>query len=276
MVFAAAASMKRVVITEKDVLKPFAVLMTLNFIILLSWTLVDPMIFERVYTDELTSYGRCISQGNQWKGFIATLAILNFIALVVVNVQAYRARSINDELSESKYIGLATLSMFQIFIVGVPLLVIVYNDPSAYFFVWCGIIFIICSTILMLIFVPKIIRWKSGASDRSATATSNFASKWSHGNNASQVSTHFKQAGDPTMSRAVSSVSEVENKNTSSGGNSFTDKESELTHREKLDKIKDLVMEKHNIDIRSIILNVEHADEAMPVADDAQSEEHIA
>jgi gamma-aminobutyric acid type B receptor len=129
-VFAAAASMKRVVVTAKDVLQPFAILMTLNFVVLLSWTLVDPMVFERVYTDELTSYGRCTSQGNQWKGFIATLAILNFIALVLVNVQAYHARSINDELSESKYIGLATLSMFQIFLVGIPLLVLVYNDPS--------------------------------------------------------------------------------------------------------------------------------------------------
>lgn len=128
--FTAAASMRRVIVTEKDVLKPFAVLMTLNFVILLSWTLVDPLVFERVYTDELTSYGRCMPQGNQWKGFIATLAILNFVALVIVNVQAYQARSIQDELAESKYIGLATLSMFQIFIVGVPLLVIVYNDPS--------------------------------------------------------------------------------------------------------------------------------------------------
>ena len=113
-VFAAASSMKRVTITERDVLKPFVVLVTLNFVILLSWTLVDPMLFERVYTDELTSYARCVPQGDQWKGFISVLAILNFFALVVVNVQAYQARSINDELSESKYIGLATLSMLQV------------------------------------------------------------------------------------------------------------------------------------------------------------------
>jgi len=39
-----------------------------------------------------------------------------------------------------------------------------------------------------------------------------------------------------------------------------------------MDEIKDLVMEKHNIDITSIILKVERADEAMPVADDAQPE----
>lgn len=57
--FRAAKSMKRVVITEKDVLKPLVALMSLNIIILLSWTLVDPPVFERVQIDELTSYGRC-------------------------------------------------------------------------------------------------------------------------------------------------------------------------------------------------------------------------
>ena len=57
--FRAAKSMKRVIITEKDVLKPLVALMSLNIIILLSWTLVDPPVFERVQIDELTSYGRC-------------------------------------------------------------------------------------------------------------------------------------------------------------------------------------------------------------------------
>ena len=57
--FRAAKSMKRVVITEKEVLKPLVALMSLNIIILLSWTLVDPPVFERVQIDELTSYGRC-------------------------------------------------------------------------------------------------------------------------------------------------------------------------------------------------------------------------
>jgi hypothetical protein len=35
-------------------------------------------------------------------------------------------------------------------------------------------------------------------------------------------------------------------------------------------------MEKHNIDITSIILNVERADEAVPVADVAKSDDHTA
>lgn len=113
-VFQASSAMRRVVVTERDVILPFAILMTVNFVILLSWTLVDPMVYQRVVADNSETYGRCIPQGDQWKVFISILAILNFAALVVVNVQAYKARSINDELSESKYIGLATMSMLQV------------------------------------------------------------------------------------------------------------------------------------------------------------------
>ena len=86
--------MRRVVITEKDVLVPFVVLMTLNFVILLSWTIIDPLVFQRVYSDdELASYGRCHSEGDSWRGFISALAILNFVAMILANIQAYLARN---------------------------------------------------------------------------------------------------------------------------------------------------------------------------------------
>jgi len=82
-------------------------------------------------------------------------------------------------------------------------------------------------------------------------------------------------------------MSEVENRNASRGSKrvSFSElihrekldeiiqreKLKELIYREKLDEIKDLVLEKHNIDITSIIFEVD-PDEDVPVADDAQPE----
>jgi len=143
--------------------------------------------------------------------------------------------------------------------------------------VWCGIIFIICTTILLLIFVPKIVRWKSKSTNQSATA-SKFSTntKWSHGNNASHASAHSQQECDtPTMNRAASSASEVKSKYVKQV--TFADKESELVYREKLDEIIDLVMEEHKIDIASIILKIKRADEAVPVTgeDDAQPESTV-
>ena len=137
---------------------------------------------------------------------------------------------------------------------------------------WCGIIFIICTTTLLLIFVPKIVRWKSKSTNQSATA-SKFSTntKWSHGNNASHASAQSQQGDTPATNRAASSASEVESKYVKKQV-TFADKESELIYREKLDEIIDLVMEEHKIDITSIILKIKRADEAVPVTgeDDAQ------
>jgi hypothetical protein len=284
-VFTAASTLKRVTVKEKDVLAPFAVLMSLNFVILLSWTLLDPLLYERTYGNETsTSYGHCASQGTQWKGFLAALGILNFSALVVVNIQAYKARNINDELSESKYIGLSTLSMSQIFVVGVPLLFIVHKEPSAYFFVWCGIIFIVCSTILLLIFMPKIIRWKSLVNKNKKSSRGGPSMGGSVDVIRNRISqdavsrdeSHGSSMETSNMGSAVSDMRKrISNQRSSSGVGSndfdstpvsdskkhvtfaFADKNSELAHREKLHELQHLILERHNIDITSIIMEIE-------------------
>merc|ERR1711862_824592 len=47
-------------------------------------------------------------------------------------------------------------SMLQMFIIGAPLYVIVQDNPPARFLVACGFIFVICTSLLLLIFVPKV------------------------------------------------------------------------------------------------------------------------
>jgi len=247
-VFNASATMRRVVVTERDVLVPFALLITLNIILLLSWTLVDPLVFRRVYTDELTSYGRCQTEGPESVWFVCALAVLNFTALILANVQAYMARSIKDEYQESKYIGLSTLSMLQIFIVGVPLLVIVSTDPSSNFFVWTGIIFIVCTTILGLIFVPKIISWKN---PKEETKKQPFTKR--------RWSAVKREIGNQRSSNASEKVKihETLNKEETREQLFFGDKQSVLTYQHKLNDLKNRVLEEHSIDISSIILNLQ-------------------
>ena len=145
----------------------------------------------------------------------------------------------------------------------------------AYFFVWCGIIFIICTTILLLIFVPKIVRRKSKSGNQPSRFSTNTRWSQSPGNNASRASAYSQQGDTPATNRAASSASEVESKYVKQV--TFADKESELIHREKFDEVKDLVMEEHKIDITSIILKIKRADEALPVTgeDDAHPESTV-
>ena len=138
----------------------------------------------------------------------------------------------------------------------------------------------------MLIFVPKIVRWKSKSGNQPSRFSTNTRWSQSPGNNASRASAysqqeyasrasaHSQQVDTPAMNRVASSASEVESKYVKQV--TFADKESEL-NREKLDEIIDLVMEEHKIDIASIILKIKRADEAVPVTgeDDAQPESTV-
>lgn len=143
---------------------------------------------------------------------------------------------------------------------------IVYNDPSAYFFVWCGIIFVVCTSILLLIFVPKVIRFLSKAHNRPG------ASRWSNTQTA---------GGTHTVNHAASMVSEVEDKadknattmtSASDKRVSLADDESEHT-QEKFEELKGLIMAEHNIDITPILMKIDGADEAVLVTADALRED---
>jgi hypothetical protein len=103
---------QRVKVGVKDVLGPFAIFFSLNAIILICWTLVDPLEFVRTVdidgTDQfnrpISSYGKCTYDGNATI-FAGCLVALNSVIVVFTTYQAYRARNISTDYSESKYIA---------------------------------------------------------------------------------------------------------------------------------------------------------------------------
>ena len=158
-IFKAAASFQRVVIREKDVMVPLVVMISLNIFLLLLWTLIDPPTWNRIEISDGFSYGTCWSRtGNASIVLMSLLAVLNLLAVAVANIQAYQTRSLSDEYSESQCIALAMALILQLFVVGIPLAIIVRTDPSAFFFILVSIVFITSMSLLLLIFVPKMIK----------------------------------------------------------------------------------------------------------------------
>ncbi|CAB9502713.1 Gamma-aminobutyric acid (GABA) B receptor [Seminavis robusta] len=148
---------KNIKVETKDVILPFAALLSLNVVLLTIWTVVDPLVWQRVPTGEFSSYGTCKPEhGTPAIVLGLFLGAVNLGALLLAEIEAYKARNISDHLSESKYIGLATVSMFQMFAIGIPVIFLVQDKPEAQFFVYSGIIFVICMAILSLIFLPKV------------------------------------------------------------------------------------------------------------------------
>ena len=156
-----AENFRKVKISEKDVLKPFLVLLTLNVTSLLVWTVVDPWVWVRVPVNPdipWSTYGTCRSEddGLVSKIFGALTLVINLAALLFACVQAYQARNIATEYAESKYIGIAIFGLFQLCIVGLPLTFLVRGNSKALYFLISGLIFTICMSVLLLMFVPKI------------------------------------------------------------------------------------------------------------------------
>ena len=152
------SNLRKVKVTEKDVLKPFAVLFLLNIIVLITWTVVDPLRWSRQSISPFESYGTCRSEGTGTASAvcIALLALIALAALVLACIQAYQARTISDEYSESKYIGVAIICWLQVLIVGVPLIFLVKSNPTALYALESTLLFVVSTSLLLLVFVPKI------------------------------------------------------------------------------------------------------------------------
>jgi 7 transmembrane sweet-taste receptor of 3 GCPR len=117
----------------------------------------------------------------------ALLLVFNFVALIMANVEAVKARQVKVEYGESKYIGMAMGLTLQIFLVGTPLLFLVSDSPSANYFVKSSIVFCVSMSFLMFLFVPKLWVWYRKPAERiSAQPTRNGLSctKRSFGGNA--------------------------------------------------------------------------------------------
>ena len=153
---------KRIQVSAKDVIKPFVALMILNVTVLTTWTIMNPLTWHRDvlgYIDEygrqIESIGRCQADMKEWTPYIAALFTTNFTIIIIANYQAYRARHIDTEYSESHYINIIMVSFLHSCLIGLPVLYIMADQPVANFFTKAIMIFLLCMSMLLLMFVPK-------------------------------------------------------------------------------------------------------------------------
>ena len=154
--FNATNNLRRKTVKATDVLLPFAVLFALNLAALLVWTFVDPLVWERSNTGEpFNTFGHCEGNGPVSTSMMSVSITVNMGALVLACCQAYTARNISDEFSEAKYLGIAIFSWLQVLAVGGPVLFLIdAEDVTTRYFLVTVIIFLVCMSVLGLIFMP--------------------------------------------------------------------------------------------------------------------------
>lgn len=162
---------RRVEVRPKDVLGPFVILFFLNFTVLLTWTLVAPIEYVRSPSGSHDRYGRLQSTSascsveNTAAGitFLSVLLAINFVVILYANVEAYKARGIKTEFSESRYIGISMVCILQAYLIGLPVMATATDSRSSLFATMTILITVTCLAILLPIFMPKYMflrQWK--------------------------------------------------------------------------------------------------------------------
>ena len=169
VIFKSAADMRRNVVTWQETLSVMGAVLLVDVTILIVWTISDPLEWERTiisadqFGDPLVSEGHCTSE--HWTAFGGAIAALHLILLGVACYMCYVSRDIPTNFSEGKYVSIAMVSNLQIFVVGVPILIILGADPQSSFFVRSVIIWMNDLAIVTLIFGNLIcnVHWSNEA-----------------------------------------------------------------------------------------------------------------
>ena len=153
--------MRRRSVDYKDVFYIMIVVVAAEVSVLASYQAFSPLMWQREVIEDINGYpvesmGRCISDNSfSWQCILITFNVLClFIALVL----CWRTKDLPSDFSESNYIFLSVMFMFQIFLIAIPITTMVQDDANVSFFICFGGVFLQNFSVLMLIFVPKMRR----------------------------------------------------------------------------------------------------------------------
>jgi hypothetical protein len=148
-------------------------------VILVTWTIVAPLKWERIIKAEdmfgqpLESRGTCFSsvyyRDRTETIFLCLLGAVNFMALLCSNYQSYRARALPSEFNETVYLAMTNFIILEGMVLGAPILSLVGSDPASFMLINSLLVSIICLAVLGPMFVPKFNKAKDEKARRSVS-----------------------------------------------------------------------------------------------------------
>jgi len=152
-------------VTDRDIMLPFVTLMTPTLICLILWTVYGYPEYIRQPGEGTDAWNRITQTNGQCTFgysniFFPIFIVIIFASLLIGNIISFMARSYKSDSHENELVGLSLATMLQASIIGVPLLhtariSISYGHRSVYV-IQILLVSVICITIQLLIFIPKI------------------------------------------------------------------------------------------------------------------------
>ncbi|CAB9498835.1 Extracellular calcium-sensing receptor [Seminavis robusta] len=158
-----ACQFRRVTIGVKDVMYPLIIMVSLNLVVLVVWTVVDPCVWDRrepehsrdEFNRTIASYAVC-SSSNETLGnaFGALLFVINFVALALANWESFKGRKLPSHVNETRRIAFSMFFLMEACLLGIPILLVVQSNPTGLFLAKAVLIFWLCAAILGPLFLP--------------------------------------------------------------------------------------------------------------------------
>ena len=105
---------RRVIVTARDVIVPFVILLVANVVVLLTWHFHDPLEFQRephegtdLWNRIRHTQGQCQSNHKEIYGCI--LFALSLLAMILASIATWRVRKFETDFDESSYIGVVVI-----------------------------------------------------------------------------------------------------------------------------------------------------------------------
>jgi hypothetical protein len=163
--------MIRVSVTPRQVLRPFALLLLVNLVVLIAWTIFCPLRYKAVASMDRDKFDRPLSftmtcqseHPNDAVYFRIALFALAAAVVMITWYQTYKARNTTVAYNDTTHLILGQVVSLQSIIIG-TLLVVAENDPSIRYL--CTTLFVLwgCIRILSPIFGPtigQVRQWKA-------------------------------------------------------------------------------------------------------------------
>lgn len=212
--------LSKVTIQFADMLKPIILMLLIDGAILIAWATDEEakLLWVRTVTESdqygqpESSVGMCSSLNpDKTMIYVSLILALHILTLVYGNVMCYKARNVGTAYSESKYVFMAMVSNMQILVLGIPILIMVAENPVTNYFIRTGIIFFNDCGVMLLIFIPKFQLVYFGTEEEANNATSaNATSANSTSANATSANTSNNDNQDAFIESLKKQIEELE------------------------------------------------------------------
>eukprot|EP00751_Fragilariopsis_kerguelensis_P017588 CAMPEP_0170834594 /NCGR_PEP_ID=MMETSP0734-20130129/1062_1 /TAXON_ID=186038 /ORGANISM="Fragilariopsis kerguelensis, Strain L26-C5" /LENGTH=380 /DNA_ID=CAMNT_0011201215 /DNA_START=879 /DNA_END=2018 /DNA_ORIENTATION=+ len=153
---------RRIQVRVQDTLIPLGIFLSCNIFILSLLTIMDPIEYE-VSVKHIDKFrrpheteGSCNYDTEDHLHYLVPLLVLNLGMLCFAMYQSWMSRHLSTEFQESEQIFRALICILLVSSVGLPVLFIARNNKNINLFLASALIFVICVSILVQLFMPKL------------------------------------------------------------------------------------------------------------------------